>query len=47
VANLGRAIDYAVERVTSPDHGWEGAGVLVLGPAQVIARARRRLLTTG
>ncbi len=45
VPRLDDAIDYALTVLGTADrHGWEGAGLLIPGPAQVIDRARRHLL---
>jgi hypothetical protein len=43
VAEFTDALDYALAQVRSRDHGWEGGRLLVLGPDELLGRARRHL----
>lgn len=41
---LEGAVDHAIDTLLTPEHGgWEGRFVVVLGPGEVIGRARRHL----
>lgn len=48
VPTLEGAVDHAVDTLLSPRHGtWEGRFVVVVGPPDVIVRARRHLTAPG
>ncbi|WP_151083181.1 hypothetical protein [Nocardioides cynanchi] len=44
VERLEGAVDHAIDTLLAPEHGgWEGRLVVVLGPTEVVDRARRHL----
>jgi hypothetical protein len=48
VERLEGAIDHAIDTLLAPEHGgWEGRLVVVLGPRDVVDRARRHLTEPG
>jgi hypothetical protein len=48
VPRLEDAVDYAVDTLLAPErHGWEGRFVVVIGPPELIARARAHLTEPG